>query len=196
LAAGWVRVSESALAKQEIDLMIYDFKTSSPAIPFLMIRDLSISRFSLSDRYEKLSYKDGFLHVFERDFEQRKLEQNIKIIDIDCWEFPIIDVLNLGRRWELWSMLGSNSRVKVRYIYDTPVKVTFEQAREEIVELICRKRWFSKTQDHESEKQFRERMALCENMRDLIIGRPNTDPKTRKRFHWIGGISFYGERVG
>jgi hypothetical protein len=130
-------------------------------------------------------------------FADGRFKEDAYIVDIDCWKFPIADVISTGRNWNFWDIMflsafGRKQKVKVKYIYHTPTKLTFDEAREEIVELICKRGWFSKTQDRESEKSFRARMAKCVNMHDLIVGRKDPDPKGT----YIGGISFYGEWVG
>ena len=137
-----------------------------------------------------------YLCMYEADFADGRFKENACIVDVNCRKFPVLDVVGLGRGGTLWERLFDRPRVKVRYVYDEPVQLEFEQARSEIVELICNRRWFNKTQDRESEKQFRERMARCCNMRDLILGAPNTDPASIRRYQWIGGLSFYGEWVG
>lgn len=167
-----------------------------PTLPFLRLNKYHVARFSLEEPEFRWVYNQSYPKMRRRDYEASRFKEDACIIDINCKKFPILDVVNLGKSYAFWDVVLQQDMVKVKYIYDTPVQLTFEQAREEVVELICRKRWFSKTQDRESQKQFRERMALCENMRDLILGRRNTDPKTNKRFHWIGVISFYGEWVG
>ena len=129
-------------------------------------------------------------------FEGGRFKENAVIIDANCWKFPIHNVVNLGKSHDFWDVVFFEKRIRIEYLYGPPIKLSFDEARSEIVELICSKRWFSKTQDRESEEQFRERMALCQNMSELIEGRPNTDPKTRKRYQWIGGLSFYGNWVG
>ncbi len=135
--------------------------------------------------------------MYKADFERGRFKEDSWIIDVDCRKFAILDVLNLGRGGTLWERLFSKPRVRVRYVYASPVLLSFDEARDELVEWICSKRLLRKRQqDRESEKQFRERMARCDTMRDLILGARNTDPQTIKRYQWIGGISFYGEWVG
>ena len=169
---------------------------TSPTLPFLRMNRYHVIRFSLEDRYERKAYDLGFPKMLVGDFEDARFKEDACIIDINCWKFPILDVLSSGPTRDFWDIFWRVKNVNVQYLYGKPIKLTFEQAREEIVELICERRWFSKNQDRESQKQFRERMTLCDNMHDLIVGRPNNDPMSRKRFQWIGGISSYGEWVG
>jgi hypothetical protein len=169
---------------------------SEPTLPFLRVNKYHVAGFNLEDATSRSSYRSMIKKMRRPFFEVGRFKEDSYIIDIDCKKFPILDVVSLGPSRNLWDVIFGQDYVKVQYIFGPPVQLTFDQVREEVVELICSKRWFSKTQDRESEKQFRERMALCENMNDLIMGRRNTDPKTNKRFHWIGVISFYGEWVG
>jgi hypothetical protein len=167
-----------------------------PTLPFLRLNKYHVAAFKFDDSVERSLFKRTFPKMRRPEFESGRFKEDAYFIDITCTKFPILDVVCLGPSRNLWDVIFGQDYVKVQYIFGAPVQLTFDQAREEVVELICSKRWFSKTQDRESEKQFRERMALCENMNDLIMGRRNTDPKTNKRFHWIGVISFYGEWVG
>lgn len=173
---------------------------TEPTLPFLRMNDYHILCVSNGmGKFQDLDYENHFLKMSSRSFVEGKYKENACIIDSNCWKFPIHTVVRIGKSWDFWTVLWRlrpRGEIKVRYIYDTPIKLTFEEARHEIVELICKKRWYNKTQDRESQKSFRARMALCENMHDLIIGRPDAGPKIRKRVHWIGGISYYGEWVG
>jgi hypothetical protein len=169
---------------------------AEPTLPFIRMNRYHILQFSLDEPDSRKAYQDSFPKMPTSDFEDGRFKEDAFIVDVNCWKFPIRDVVNLGPSRDFWDIFWCSKMVKVQYLYDIPIKLSFEQAREEIVELICSKRWFSKTQDRESQKQFRERMEMCENMHDLIVGAPNTDLKSRKRFQWIGGLSFYGEWVG
>jgi hypothetical protein len=165
-----------------------------PTLPFLRINEYHVYRFSLDDPYEKKVYAMSFPQMLKADFDDGCFKEEAFIIDTNCWKFPIRDVVCLGTSRSVGNFLRNPfvKRVKVKYIYGPPVKLTFDKAREEVVELICRKTWFSKTQDRESQESFRTRMAKCENMRDLIVGRRDPNPKGT----YIGGISFYGGWVG
>jgi hypothetical protein len=169
---------------------------TEPTLPFLRINDYHVIQFSLET--DSRHYRACFPKMQNRYFEAGNFKENTYILDVNCWKFPIVDVVNLGRSWSILGILfGGDFRpkyreVRVKYIYGPPIHLTFDEARKEVVELICRKIWFSKTQDRESQKSFRARMAKCENMRDLIVGRRDPDPKGT----YIGGISFYGEWVG
>jgi hypothetical protein len=169
---------------------------TEPMLPFLRMNKYHVAGFSLHDPYTKKDYEESIPKMRKTDFEIHRFKEDACIIDVNCWKFPIRDVVSLGPSRDFWDIFWRKNRVKVQYLYDKPIQMTFEQARDEVVELICSKRWFSKTQDRESEKQFRERMTMCENMYDLIVGRRNPDAKSMKRFQWIGGISHYGEWVG
>lgn len=174
--------------------MAIELVPSTPTLPFLRINKYQAKLFLIDDQNGRKSYEMSFSKMLESAFKDGRFKEDAYIIDINGWKFPIRDVENLGRSWSCWDIFWDpfTKWIKVKYAYDTPIQLTFDEAREEIVELICRKRWFSKTQDRESQKSFRARMAKCENMRDLIVGRRDPDPKGT----YIGGISFYGEWVG
>jgi hypothetical protein len=167
---------------------------SEPTLPFLRVNRYHVARFSLESRYERIAYELGFPQMLKDDFDKGIFKEDTCIFDVNCWKFPVLDVVSLGQSRSIINFLRNPcvKWVKIQYIYGPPSKLTFDEAREEVVELICRKIWFSKTQDRESQKSFRARMAKCENMRDLIVGRRDPDP----RGTYIGGISFYGEWVG
>jgi hypothetical protein len=164
-----------------------------PRRPFLVMNQHHVTKFVNPPR--ALESIQGYA------FENGRFRENAYIIDINCRKFPLVGAVKKG--WHRhWATLLSNlfyppakRFYKFDFIVGEPQPLSFEEAREEIVELICAKGWFSKTEDRESQRQFRERMEMCENMHDLIMGRPNADPKSKKRFHWIGGIHGYGESV-
>jgi hypothetical protein len=191
--------SESVLARREIDPVTDDILPSEPTTPFIRITDHEmngfdpnrIGRWDPGGKYAKSTYQREFKLMLKKEFDERKYLDNARIIDVNCWKFPIIDIIDLGYHFELWNLLGGPKRHKVRYVYDTPVKMTFEEAREEVVELICKKRWYRQAIGGERQERFRERFGLCENMHDLINGRQIASG-SKAKYHWIGGISIFG----
>jgi hypothetical protein len=175
--------------------MITEVSLAEPTQPFLRLNRFHVVRFSQESDWGRWGFRLRFITMEPISFHEGRFKEDACIIDVNCMKFPIRDVISLGRSWNWRDIVWMRKALRVKYIYDAPIQLSFEQARDEIVELICSKRWFSKTQDRESEKQFRERMAMCENMRDLIMGR-RVDPMLKKRYHWMGAISFYGEWVG
>ncbi len=158
---------------------------------------LRMNKYHVTQRWtEDLYYNPRFNWTYKSDFEAGRFKDDASIIDVDCRKFPILGVEYLGRLLSLWDLFGAMHRVKFKYILGEPIQLTFDEARAEVVDLICKNRWHRQTQDRETEANFRERMGLCENMYDFIVGRRSDDKDMRKRWNWIGGISFYGEWVG
>ncbi|HVR89832.1 MAG TPA: hypothetical protein VHG29_01905 [Novosphingobium sp.] len=105
------------------------------------------------------------------------------MIDVKCRKFPVLDVILIRRSWNPFTWPFHllcpgkyDSEIKVKYIYDEPIQLTFDEARAEIVDLICGRRWHGQTGGNE--KSFRESRAQCKDMRDFLVGRY--------------GIGFYG----
>jgi hypothetical protein len=150
-----------------------------PQYPFLVMNEHYISRPESIGLHNKITAKG---------FKNGRFKENTFVIDINCMKFPVIDVLNLGRSLWPFDLLSRHKLIKVKPIYGAPVQLTYEEARHEIVELICRRGWY--TEGRVNEKQFRENRAQCNNMAELINGKPKT-----KDTKGIGGISFYGKWV-
>lgn len=167
-----------------------------PALPFLRLNQFHVAGFRTDNSEEKSLFARTFPKMRKPEFDAGRFKYNANIIDINCRKFPILDVVNLGPSRNFWDIVTRQDYIKVKYIFGPPIQLTFDEAREVIVELICSKRWFGNTQDRETQKSFRVRMALCENMHELIVGYRATDPKLRRLYNYIGGIYFYGEWVG
>ena len=112
-------------------------------------------------------------------FLKGKFKEDAVVIDVNCRKFPVLDVVKLGRSWNLFDLIEPDGRIRVEYIYGMPIQMTFNEARHEIVELICGKRWHGQTGGNE--KSFREQRAACRDMKDFMSGRY--------------GIGFYGKWV-
>lgn len=102
----------------------------------------------------------------EPGFLKGRFKENALAIDVDCRKFAVKDVINLGRPWNplLWSW--RHKMIRVRYVFGEPDQLTFDEARSEYVELVCRKRWWSAS--YENEQKFRKRNAGYTNMRELL----------------------------
>jgi len=166
-----------------------------PRQPFVRMNRYHIKRFPLAPG-RLWSNDRRFSTMFRDDFEDGRFKEDASIIDVNCMKFPIDDVINLGSGGVLWERLFEKPRVKVQYFYGSPIQLSFKEARNEIIELICTHGWFSKTQDGETERQFRERMMRCNDMEELLLGAPNNDENSKKRYQWIGGVAFFGKDVG
>jgi hypothetical protein len=112
-------------------------------------------------------------------FTSGKFKKDAAVIDVNCRKFPVLDVINLGRSWNPFEWIGKSTIIRVKYVYGDPVQMSFNEARDEIVNLICGRRWHGQTGG--SEKHFRETRAACKDMRDFLDGEY--------------GISFYGKWV-
>ena len=91
-------------------------------------------------------------------------------IDSQCRRYPLLDVRSHGLAWTIMNISrgrGNYGRLlRVEYVFGLPEQLTFDQAREEFVESVCRNRWW--TASNENQKQFRERNTKYLNMVDLI----------------------------
>jgi hypothetical protein len=114
---------------------------------------------------------------FENEMSERSLETgwwragDCFTVDIECRKFPLLDVKNLGAAWTLSNLFNWGSRkkyrlFKVQYVFGEATQLTFERARDDFVEYVCQRRWWSAS--YETEAQFRARNATYTNMRDLM----------------------------
>jgi hypothetical protein len=111
-----------------------------------------------------------------RGFENGRFKENARVIDANCMKFPILDVVSLGRSlWPL-DLLSRHHLIRVRYHYDLPTQLTFDEARKEVCDLITERGWY--TQGWENREEFVKRSLGCQNMAEFM----NT-------------ISFYGKWV-
>jgi len=131
----------------------------SPKRPYLLFHP----RFIAKQEDERWQYQ-----VDERWLASGVFRGGCFAIDVDCREFPLLDVVNRGPVWAIWNVPGLRSfkTVNVDYIFSSPEQMTFDQARDVFVERVCENRWW--TASHETEKQFRARNASYTNMRELI----------------------------
>jgi hypothetical protein len=144
---------------------------SNPKSPFVLMNHHHIVK---NDK----SYSINI--VGEKAFHRGKFRENAVVIDLNCRKFPIFDVVRLGLTWfgSYWNPLtwpsylffrnSFDTEIVVKYLYGDPIQLTFDEARAEIEELICRRRWYGQT--GETEKQFRKRSAKCKNMAEFLEG--------------------------
>jgi hypothetical protein len=112
-------------------------------------------------------------------FLKGRFKENAVVIDVNCRKFPVLDVIKLGRSWNPFDLIEPDVRIRIKYIYGEPTQLTFDEARDEIVNLICGRRWHGQTGGNE--KSFREQRAACKDMRDFLVGKY--------------GVGFYGKWV-
>lgn len=103
------------------------------------------------------------------DFDKRWWHsQDCFAIDVDCRKFPLLMIFSCGTSWT-WPNLFMHGRrrlLEIRHIFGEPTELTFEQARDQFVEFVCQRRWWSAS--YETEKQFRARNAAYTSMRELM----------------------------
>jgi hypothetical protein len=128
-----------------------------PRYPFMIMNRHYIAA---PDRDHVIDYMP--LHVFENG----RFKEKAVVIDILCRRFAVRDVINVGRVWNPLNWSWKFKKIKVKYVYGPPKQLTFEQARSEYIELVCKRGWFS--QDYENEAQFRQRVGQIETMENLL----------------------------
>jgi hypothetical protein len=124
-----------------------------------------------------------FYEVGERAFEKGFFKEDAVVIDVNCRKFPVIDVIKVRRIWGLLYLFPKifvlDRHIKVKYIFGEPTQLTFEEARREIVELVCSRKWYGQTGG--TEKGWRESRSTQKDMRDFLTGEY--------------GVGFYGRWV-
>lgn len=143
-----------------------------PNIPFVLMNRHHILLFDRGSFLLDGSWKK----MGERAFQRGHFKEDAFAIDVDCKKYKLLDVINLGRTWNFWGFLAKDPLIRVKYVYGDPVQLSFEEARHEIVELICSRKWYSQTGG--SEKHFRETRAQAKGMKEFLVGEY--------------GIGFYG----
>ena len=130
---------------------------SGPRIPCLVM-----------NQYYMVGWTDGGSTriMSERGFLNGRFKEGAVAIDVECRKFPVVDVINLGRPWNplIWSW--RHKMIRARYFFGPAVQLTFDEARKEIVDLVCRRGWWSAS--YENEQQFKARNAEYTNMPDLL----------------------------
>jgi hypothetical protein len=109
-------------------------------------------------------------------------------IDVQCRQFPLLNVVSHGRAWTVWNLplLRSDWKLRIEYVFGEPIQLTFDEARERFVEYVCAHHWWSAT--YETEVQFRARNAGYTSMLELtgstgLCGKwPVAKRKRRKEF--------------
>jgi hypothetical protein len=143
-----------------------------PKMPFVLMNRHHIILFGQST----LTFDGTWKVMGEQAFLRGKFKEDAVAIDVDCKKYPLLDVVNLGKSWNPLDLFAVDRAIKVRYVFGEPVQLTFDEARHEIVELICSRKWYGQTGG--TEKHFRQTRAQARDMREFLIGRY--------------GIGFYG----
>ena len=117
-------------------------------------------------------------------FENGRFKRDAVIIDADCRKFLVIGAIKTGwsKAWggtDLFFNLfypPAKRRYQFEFLVGEPEQLTFEQAREEIVEHICNRRWASHAGG--SPANFHKLQAAKTNIVDVMnsIGFLGKDP--------------------
>jgi hypothetical protein len=108
--------------------------------------------------------------IYEKAVKKKKFYKNLVIYDVHRRRFSVTDyeLTSVYRDpWNLWGLIGER-QYYYRFVTAAPTQLTFEQARDEIVEHIWSHRWVGQTggtKDH-----FRTLQATKKNMEELIEG--------------------------
>ncbi len=130
-----------------------------PTRPYLLFHP----RFIAEKGHEKIHYE-----IEEALLSTDVFKEPSFAIDVDCRKFRLKDVAKRRDIYAVWNWPGfrRNKLIYVDYIFDPPEQLTFEQARDEFVEYVCKKRWWSDS--YENEEQFRARNAKYTSMAEVI----------------------------
>ena len=106
--------------------------------------------------------------IFEDKLKKKDLVSNTNIIDINCQKFPVTGISTKGYERDIFNLFGLIGKRRYYFEYDVgePVQLTFEEAREEIIEHICSHRWVGQTGG--SHVHFRKLHGSKKNMAELM----------------------------
>ncbi|HEX8483146.1 MAG TPA: hypothetical protein VF650_14715 [Allosphingosinicella sp.] len=96
------------------------------------------------------------------------------MIDSKCRKFEILDVRAGRRAFDLFGLLWKRPMYVAEYTLGPPVQLSFQEARDFVIDLIVRRRWY--LQGHETRPKFIQRSGSYGSMKEFI-----------------GAISLYGE---
>jgi hypothetical protein len=111
--------------------------------------------------------------VSQNAFKKGRFFKDAIIIDINGRRFPVLGVIK-GKRhrniFNLWGLLrGPNGyRFHFEFVTGEPTQITLDEARIEIVDLICSRRWAGQTGG--SPAEFRKYQLTKKNMAEFIEG--------------------------
>jgi hypothetical protein len=116
------------------------------------------------------SKKTYYYWINQRWYYEGTLKKDTYVLDLECRKWQILDVVLLRKSYDITTLLFKSQQkyrhFKVRYVYGPPVQLTFEEAKSEIVERVCVKRWYR--QISMKEHHLRERIAQCKNAEELF----------------------------
>jgi hypothetical protein len=135
-----------------------------PQAPFLVLHPKVIWRYGggLKENY--------FYWINQRWYHEGVMKRDSYVLDRNCQKWPIEDVILVRKSFDLLSIIVPRWRkywkFKVKYVYGSPVQLTFEEAKSEIIERACLKRWYRRL--NLKEDAFREKIAGCQNTDELF----------------------------
>lgn len=94
-------------------------------------------------------------------------EGTTSIIDVNCRKSDVLKIEKQRRSWDLLYFLGGPHKMYVvDYEIGPPTHLSFDQAKNILIELILRKRWYA--QGGESRDEFTERFRSYESMKEIM----------------------------
>jgi hypothetical protein len=89
------------------------------------------------------------------------------ILDQECQRFDVLRIEKVRRSWDLdYLFFGPHKMFVVEYEIGEPVQLSFEEARDLVMERILRKRWYG--QGGESREKFSKRFMSYRSMKEII----------------------------
>jgi len=89
------------------------------------------------------------------------------ILDAECQRFDVQRIEKIRRSWNLFYLLGGPQKMfVVEYDIGQPVQLSFEEARDLVMERIMRKRWYG--QGGERREEFSKRFMSYRSMKEII----------------------------
>jgi hypothetical protein len=151
-----------------------------PLRPYLAMNRYYICRFDLpwienligaikgNNKYDR--YADGRDLIYEDSLTNGRATSDATIIDINCMKFPVIGLVKKGIERDIFNLFGliGKRRYYFTFLVGEPEQLSFEQARNEIVDHICSHRWVGQTGG--TPAHFRKLQASKKNMAELIDG--------------------------
>jgi hypothetical protein len=125
--------------------------------PILRINERGVLRVKKANKLKRMP---------EPYFERGGFKGNTSILDLNCQKFDVLNIRKLRRSWDLDYLLGPHKMYVVDYEIGPPIQLSFEQARDMVMELIIEKRWYA--QGGESREQFTKRFMSYRSMREVI----------------------------
>lgn len=99
-------------------------------------------------------------------FERGGFEGETSLLDLNCKKFVVLEIEKRRRSWDLDYLLGPHKMYVVEYKISQPTQLSFEQARDTVMQLILRKRWYG--QGGESREEFSRRFTSYRSMQEAI----------------------------